>query len=138
MSDVAIATNAHQAVKPKVLPRPNNDFYQIFQLLNDQEQEKVKQGRDFMETAVAPMINKYWAEDALPFELLPGIRELGLVVPRLVGKGRALQLILSGSVIGAQEAHRIGLVNEVVPASELITRAKALLYQIASNAPLAV
>jgi len=59
-------------------------------------------------------------------------------LPRLVGKGRALQLILSGSVIDAQEAHRIGLVNEVVPASELITRAEAILNQIASNAPLAV
>jgi enoyl-CoA hydratase len=59
-------------------------------------------------------------------------------LPRLVGKGHALQLILLGSVIDAQEAHRIGLVNEVVPASELITRAEAILNQIASNAPLAV
>src|SRR5881398_3640572 len=42
-------------------------------------------------------------------------------LPRLVGKGRALQLILSGATIGAQEAYRIGLVNEVVPAAELIT-----------------
>jgi enoyl-CoA hydratase len=59
-------------------------------------------------------------------------------LPRLVGKGHALQLILSGSVIDAQEAHRIGLINEVVPASELIIRAEAILNQIASNAPLAV
>ena len=59
-------------------------------------------------------------------------------LPRLVGKGHALQLILSGGVIDAQEAHRIGLVNEVVPSSELITRAEAILNQIASNAPLAV
>jgi len=59
-------------------------------------------------------------------------------LPRLVGKGRALQLILSGGVIDAQEAYRIGLVNEVVPGSELITRAEAILSQIASNAPLAV
>lgn len=78
MSDAAIATNAHQAAKPKVLPKPNSDFYQIFQLLNDKEQEKVKQVREFMETAVAPVINKYWAEDAFPFELLPGIRDLGI------------------------------------------------------------
>src|SRR6266566_2435326 len=41
-------------------------------------------------------------------------------LPRLVGKGRALQLILTGEMIGAQEAYRIGLVNEVVPAAELI------------------
>src|SRR3954451_334509 len=59
-------------------------------------------------------------------------------LPRLVGKGRALQLILSGEMIGAQEAWRIGLVNEIVPAAELITRAEAILKKIASNAPIAV
>jgi enoyl-CoA hydratase/carnithine racemase len=59
-------------------------------------------------------------------------------LPRLVGKGRALQLILSGAMIGAQEAYRIGLVNEIVPASDLITRAEAILKKIASNAPIAV
>ena len=59
-------------------------------------------------------------------------------LPRLVGKGRALQLILSGGMISAQEAYRIGLVNEVVPAAELISRAEEILKQIFSNAPLAV
>jgi enoyl-CoA hydratase/carnithine racemase len=59
-------------------------------------------------------------------------------LPRLVGKGRALQLILSGEMISAQEAFRIGLVNEVVPAADLITRAEAILNKIASNAPIAV
>jgi len=59
-------------------------------------------------------------------------------LPRLVGKGRALQLILSGEMISAQEAHRIGLVNEVVPAAELIARAEAILRKIFSNAPVAV
>src|SRR5438132_10844999 len=59
-------------------------------------------------------------------------------LPRLVGKGRALQLILSGGMINAQEAYRIGLVNEVVPAADLITRAETILKQIFSNAPLAV
>jgi enoyl-CoA hydratase len=59
-------------------------------------------------------------------------------LPRLVGKGRALQLILSGEMISAQEAYRIGLVNEVVPAADLITRAEAILTQIFSNAPIAV
>src|SRR6201987_5253623 len=59
-------------------------------------------------------------------------------LPRLVGKGRALQLILSGGMISAQEAYRIGLVNEVVPASDLITRAEAILMKIAANAPIAV
>ena len=59
-------------------------------------------------------------------------------LPRLVGKGRALQLILSGEVISAQEAWRIGLVNEVVPPADLIPRAEAILKAIASNAPVAV
>jgi len=59
-------------------------------------------------------------------------------LPRLVGKGRALQLILSGEMISAQEAYRIGLVNEIVPAADLITRAEAILNKIASNAPVAV
>jgi enoyl-CoA hydratase/carnithine racemase len=59
-------------------------------------------------------------------------------LPRLVGKGRALQVILSGEMISAQEAYRIGLVNEVVPAADLIPRAEAILKQIFANAPLAV
>jgi enoyl-CoA hydratase len=59
-------------------------------------------------------------------------------MPRLIGKGRALQLILSGEMISAQEAYRIGLVNEIVPAAGLVTRAEAILKKIASNAPIAV
>jgi enoyl-CoA hydratase/carnithine racemase len=59
-------------------------------------------------------------------------------LPRLVGKGRALQLILSGEMIDAREAWRIGLVNEIVPAADLITRSEAILKQIAANAPIAI
>jgi enoyl-CoA hydratase/carnithine racemase len=59
-------------------------------------------------------------------------------LPRLVGKGRALQLILSGAMITAPEAYRIGLVNEVVPAADLIPRAEAILKQIFANAPVAI
>jgi enoyl-CoA hydratase len=59
-------------------------------------------------------------------------------LPRLVGKGWALQLILSGEMISAQEAYRIGLVNEIVPAADLIARAETILKKIASNAPIAV
>ena len=79
-------------------------------------------------------------------EVWPAGSKLGLLpggggtqrLPRLVGKGRALQLILSGGMISAQEAYRIGLVNEVVPAADLITRAEAILKQIFANAPIAV
>jgi len=59
-------------------------------------------------------------------------------LPRLVGKGRALQLLLTGGMIGADEAYRIGLVNEVVPAADLIPRAEAILNEIAANGPIAV
>lgn len=59
-------------------------------------------------------------------------------LPRLVGKGRALQLILTGDLIDAHEAHRIGLVNEVVPAKDLLPRCEAILKQIVANAPLAI
>jgi len=59
-------------------------------------------------------------------------------LPRLVGKGLAMQMVLAGEVITAQEAHRIGLVNEVTPASELIPRAEAIAAKIIANAPLAV
>jgi enoyl-CoA hydratase len=59
-------------------------------------------------------------------------------LPRLVGKGRALQLILSGEMITAQEAYRIGLVNEIVRAAGLIQRAEAILGKISANAPIAV
>ena len=59
-------------------------------------------------------------------------------LPRLIGKGVALQLILSGAMINAQEAYRIGLVNELVPKAELIGRAEAILNQIGANAPLSV
>jgi enoyl-CoA hydratase/carnithine racemase len=59
-------------------------------------------------------------------------------LPRLVGKGRALQIILSGDTISAQEAYRIGLVNEVVPNANLIARAEAILTQIKANAPVGV
>ncbi len=60
-------------------------------------------------------------------------------LPRLVGKGIAMQLVLTGEMISAQEALRIGLVNEVVvAAAELIPRAEAIAQKIIANAPLAV
>ena len=59
-------------------------------------------------------------------------------LPRLVGKGRALQMILTGEPIDAQEAHRIGLVNEIVVTEKLLERAAEILHKIAANAPLAV
>ena len=59
-------------------------------------------------------------------------------LPRLVGKGIALQLLLTGEMIGAEQAQRIGLVNEVVPVGQLISRAEAIAQMIIKNAPLAI
>ena len=59
-------------------------------------------------------------------------------LPRLVGKGRALQLILTGEMIDAAEAHRIGLVNRVVPAAELLAVTEQVLRGILAMGPLAV
>jgi enoyl-CoA hydratase/carnithine racemase len=59
-------------------------------------------------------------------------------LPRLIGKGIAMQMVLAAEMITAQEAHRIGLVNEVVPAGDLISRAEAIAGKIIANAPLAV
>jgi len=59
-------------------------------------------------------------------------------LPRLVGKGIAMQMVLAGEMITAEEAHRIGLVNEVVAPAELIPRAEAIAQKIVANAPLAV
>jgi enoyl-CoA hydratase len=59
-------------------------------------------------------------------------------LPRLVGKGIALELLLTGRQVKADEALRIGLVNRVVPAAELMTQAKAVAKELAAKAPLAV
>src|SRR3984957_10080434 len=59
-------------------------------------------------------------------------------LPRLVGKGRALKLILSGDMIDAAEAYRIGLVDELVPAAQVIERAENVLKKIIANAPISV
>jgi enoyl-CoA hydratase len=59
-------------------------------------------------------------------------------LPRLVGRGRALELLLTGAQIAAEEAWRIGLVNKVVPGAQLMTDARALAQQLASKAPIAV
>ncbi len=59
-------------------------------------------------------------------------------LPRLVGRGRALELLLTGQMIDAQEAYRIGLVNRVVPADRLLGECEQVLRGILENGPLAV
>ena len=77
-----------------------------------------------------------------------GLPEVGLGIipgyggtqrlPRIIGKGLALEMIVTGAQIKADEALRIGLVNKVVPQVELLDTAKAMVAQIAKNGPLAV
>ena len=57
---------------------------------------------------------------------------------RIVGKGRALELILTGGMVDAAEAHRIGLVNRLTPPGELLATAEALMRDILVNGPLAI
>jgi enoyl-CoA hydratase len=59
-------------------------------------------------------------------------------LPRLIGRGRALELLLTGDQISAEDAWRIGLVNRVVPASQLMTAARELAAVLASKPPIAV
>jgi enoyl-CoA hydratase len=59
-------------------------------------------------------------------------------LPRLIGKGRALELLMSGGMVDAQEAYRIGLVNRVHPADQLLAESEKLLRSFLANAPLAV
>jgi enoyl-CoA hydratase len=58
-------------------------------------------------------------------------------LPRLVGKGRALEILLTGDMVSAARAYDIGLVNRVVPAADLLSEAKKLATALASKAPLA-
>jgi len=59
-------------------------------------------------------------------------------LPRLVGRGKAMEILLSGEPIDASEAHRIGLVNHVVPQEQLLGFARELLKKILANAPVAI
>src|SRR6201994_7674 len=64
--------------KPKPLPAPNSDFYEVYETLGAEELAVVKRVRAFMETKAAPLVTKYWVDDAFPFELLPAVKELGI------------------------------------------------------------
>src|SRR5580658_9444670 len=72
------ATAATIKKAPKPLPAPNSDFYYLYETLSAEELATVKRVRTFMEAKVAPVITKYWVDDAFPFELLPGVKELGI------------------------------------------------------------
>ena len=98
---------AHSAVKqPKPLPVPNSDFYELAETLNAEELAFLRQIRGFMETKVAPIINKYWIEDAFPFELVPAFKELNIGGLGMEGYGcRGGSALLFG--LAAMEMSRV-------------------------------
>jgi glutaryl-CoA dehydrogenase len=90
----------------KPLPAPNSDFYELAETLPAEELTDVKQVRAFMEAKVAPIITKYWVEDAFPFELLPAIEELNIGGVGMKGYGcRGGSGLLAGLV--AMEMARV-------------------------------
>jgi glutaryl-CoA dehydrogenase len=73
----------------RALAAPNSDFYEVYETLNAEELATVKRVRTFMEAKVAPVITKYWVDDAFPFELLPAVKELGIGGLAMKGYGCA-------------------------------------------------
>jgi alkylation response protein AidB-like acyl-CoA dehydrogenase len=80
-------TAAKDGKKPAPLPAPNSDFYELAETLAAEELVIVKQVRAFMETKVAPIITKYWVDDAFPFEVLPAVKELNIGGLGMTGYG---------------------------------------------------
>jgi alkylation response protein AidB-like acyl-CoA dehydrogenase len=74
MSTTATASKTAE----KQLPPPNSDFYHFADTLSADERAILQRVRTFGDSKVAPIINKYWIEDAFPFELLPAFKELNI------------------------------------------------------------
>jgi enoyl-CoA hydratase len=81
--------------------------------------------------------NARFGQPEINLGLIPGYAGTQRL-PRLVGRGRALELLLTGQQITADEAWRIGLVNRVVPAAQLLAEARTLAQALAAKAPIAV
>src|SRR5258708_10979919 len=100
-------TAASKTAGPKPVPVPNADFYQLIELLTPEEKAVVTKVRTYMETKVQPVINKYWSDDAFPFELLPSFKELGIGGVGRQGVGRARRAptaVVLGTLDGAPRA----------------------------------
>src|ERR1700735_5081956 len=71
------------------LPKPNGDFYQVTESLNESERAILQKVRTFMESKVAPVINQHWLEDSFPVDLVPGFRDLQIAGMGYQGYGCA-------------------------------------------------
>src|ERR1700726_788281 len=97
---------AKSGKKTATLPAPNSDFYEIAETLSAEDLAVVKQVRSFLETKVASIINKYWIDDAFPFELLPSLKDLNIGGLAMKGYGcRGGSVLLFGLV--AMEMARV-------------------------------
>ena len=83
----ATTTHGKPFLQPKALPAPNLDFYELADTLPAEELAVLKQVRTFMQTKVEPIITKYWVEDAFPFEIIPGLKELNIGGAGMQGYG---------------------------------------------------
>jgi alkylation response protein AidB-like acyl-CoA dehydrogenase len=82
------------------LPAPDTDFYRVTECLAEAELDILKQVRAFMNAKVAPVITKYWAEDAFPFEVLPALRDLNVASLGYEGYGcRGGSTLLMGFIL---------------------------------------
>jgi Zinc-binding dehydrogenase len=67
---MSTSTSSKEIKRQRPLPPPNSDFYQLAETLPQEELATLKQVRSFMESKVAPIINKYWVEDSFPVSML--------------------------------------------------------------------
>jgi len=81
--------------------------------------------------------NAKFGQPEVNLGLIPGYAGTQRLV-QLIGKGKALELLMTGDMIGADEAHRLGLVNHVVSQEELLDKCKSIINKIGKKGPLAI
>ena len=101
---IAPPTQRQAAPHGKPLPEPNSDFYEFAETLSAEERAILSKVRDYMDSKVAPIINKYWVEDSFPFELLSSFKELNLGGLGLQGYGCAGGSQLLVGLVGIEMA----------------------------------
>jgi glutaryl-CoA dehydrogenase len=82
-------TDAKTKGAARALPAADGDFYRLKEILSPEEQQKLAQVREFMESKVAPIITEYWAADSFPFDIVSGIRDLQIAGAGYQGFGCA-------------------------------------------------
>src|SRR5215475_14191092 len=102
--EMATLTEMKARPERQPLPAPKSDFYEFADSLPAEERAIVKKVRAYKETKVQPIINKYWVEDAFPFELLPSFKELKLGGLGIQGYGCAGGSQLLVALIGIEMA----------------------------------